>query len=204
MFEQKQLSKCTDDAELIHLLREGDENAFTFIYVRYHKMLYALAWRYLKSQTMAEDVVQHVFVKLWEYRKTTSITINLRNYLYSMTKNYVLNCIRNEQSAITHNYRIAQSAGTFEENLFEIIEQKELMSVFYQAIKLLPTQKREVCLLKMDEKLSNQEIADKMKLSVNTVKAHYAQAIKLLRVYLHRMLMFVPLLILLQNECVNI
>jgi RNA polymerase sigma-70 factor (ECF subfamily) len=177
-----------NDEYLLHLLRQGNKEAFTCIYERYHKMLYVLSYRYLKNQAAAEDAVQHVFVKLWEHRVDIIVVANFRNYLYSMTKNYILNYIRNEYNAVSHNYRMAQLTGTVEDNLFETIEQKELMTMFYQAIKLLPPQKKEICLLKMEDKLSNQEIADKMQLSVNTVKTHYAQAIKLLRMAMCKML----------------
>ncbi|MDR3183814.1 MAG: RNA polymerase sigma-70 factor [Prevotellaceae bacterium] len=186
MFVRKHIHN-KDDEYLLHLLRRGNEEAFTCIYERYHKMLYALSYRYLKSRTAAEDTVQHVFVKLWEHRTDIIVTVNLRNYLYSMTKNYILNYIRNEQNALAHNYRIAQQAGIVEDNLFETIERKELMTLFYQAIALLPVQKKEICLLKMEDKLSNQEIAGKMQLSVNTIKTHYAQAIKLLRETMSKM-----------------
>jgi RNA polymerase sigma-70 factor (ECF subfamily) len=177
-----------DDEYLLNLLRQGNKDAFTCIYERYHKMLYALSYRYLKGQAAAEDAVQHVFVKLWEHRADIIVMANLRNYLYSMTKNYILNYIRNEHGAVAHNYRMAQAAGAVEDNLLENIERKELMTMFYRAIALLPVQKKEICLLKMENKLSNQEIADKMQLSVNTVKTHYAQAIKLLRSAMHRVL----------------
>ena len=160
-----------DDEHLLHLLRQGNKDAFTCIYERYHKMLYALSYKYLKSRVTTEDAVQHVFVKLWEHRADITVVANLRNYLYSMTKNYVLNYIRNEQSAVAHSYRMAQSAGAVEDNLLETIERKELMAAFYQAITLLSAQKKEICLLKMEGKLSNQEIADKMQLSVNTVNS---------------------------------
>jgi RNA polymerase sigma-70 factor (ECF subfamily) len=180
-----------DDEYLLHLLRQGNKDAFTCIYERYHKMLYALSYRYLKGQAVAEDAVQHVFVKLWEHRVDIIVVANLRNYLYSMAKNYILNYIRNEYNAVSHNYRMAQAAGTVEDNLFETIERKELMAMFYQAIKLLPPQKKEICLLKMEDKLSNQEIAEKMQLSVNTVKTHYAQAIKLLRAAMRKMLQLI-------------
>jgi RNA polymerase sigma-70 factor (ECF subfamily) len=185
-----------DDEYLLHLLRQGCRNAFTCIYERYHKMLYALSYKYLKSQAAAEDAVQHVFVKLWEHRADITVVVNLRNYLYTMTKNYVLNYIRNEHTAAAHSYRMAQVAGTVEDNLLEAIERKELMAAFYQAIKLLPAQKKEICLLKMEGKLSNQEIADKMQLSVNTVKTHYAQAVKLLRAALSKMAWVAGLFIL--------
>jgi RNA polymerase sigma-70 factor (ECF subfamily) len=185
-----------DDGHLLQLLRQGNKDAFTCIYERYHKMLYALSYRYLKSQAVAEDAVQHVFVKLWEHHADIIVVANLRNYLYSMTKNYILNYIRNEHSAVAHNYQIAQVAGTVEDNLFETIERKELMALFYQAIELLPAQKKEICLLKMEDRLSNQEIADKMRLSVNTVKTHYAQAIKLLRTAMGKMFQMAVLFIL--------
>ncbi|MDR2449629.1 MAG: RNA polymerase sigma-70 factor [Prevotellaceae bacterium] len=185
-----------DDEYLLHLLRQGGKDAFTRIYERYHKMLYALSYKYLKSQAAAEDAVQHVFVKLWEHHADIIVMVNLRNYLYSMTKNYILNHIRNAHNAVAHNYRMAQVAGAVEDNLFETIERKELRAMFYQAIKLLPAQKREICLLKMEDKLSNQEIADKMQLSINTVKTHYAQAIKLLRAAMSKMFQLTGLFIL--------
>ena len=185
-----------DDEHLLRLLRQGSKDAFTCIYERYHKMLYALSYKYLKSRVATEDAVQHVFVKLGAHRADLTIMANLRSYLYAMTKNYVLNYIRNEQSAVRHSYRMAQTAGAVEDNLLETIERKELMAAFYQAITLLPAQKKEICLLKMEGKLSNQEIADKMQLSVNTVKTHYAQAIKLLRAAMSRVAWATGLLIL--------
>ncbi|MDR3366903.1 MAG: RNA polymerase sigma-70 factor [Prevotellaceae bacterium] len=195
MSDRKHIHGNDDDEYLLHLLRQGNRDAFTRIYERYHKMLYALSYRYLKSQATTEDAVQHVFVKLWEYRADVVVTVNLRNYLYSMAKNYILNYIRNAHTAVVHSYRMAQAAGTIEDNLLEAIERKELVAVFYQAVALLPAQKKEICLLKMEGKLSNQEIADKMKLSVNTIKTHYAQAIKLLRAFLYKMFQITILLI---------
>lgn len=148
---------------------------------------------------MAEDVVQHVFSRLWEFRTELRVGISLKNYLFTMTKNHVLNLIRNENSAITKNYEMAQSAPAYEDNLIEDLEKKELMSNFYKAVDMLPVQKREICLMKVREELTNQEIAERMKLSVNTVKTHYSEALKLLRVHLRKMLIIVTALTLLRH-----
>lgn len=148
---------------------------------------------------MAEDVVQHVFSRLWEFRTELRVGISLKNYLFTMTKNHVLNLIRNENSAITKNYEMAQSAPAYEDNLMEDLEKKELMSNFYKAVDMLPVQKREICLMKVREELTNQEIAERMKLSVNTVKTHYSEALKLLRVHLRKMLIIVTALTLLRH-----
>lgn len=193
-----QISELNDEA-LFALIEKGDERAFTQVYDRYHKLLYVLAYRYLMNANMAEDVVQHVFSRLWEFRTELRVGISLKNYLFTMTKNHVLNLIRNENSAITKNYEMAQSAPAYEDNLIEDLEKKELMSNFYKAVDMLPVQKREICLMKVREELTNQEIAERMKLSVNTVKTHYSEALKLLRVHLRKMLIIVTALTLLRH-----
>ena len=167
----------TDDEKLFSFIEKGDKGAFTQAYDRYHKLLYVLAYRYLMNADMAEDVVQHVFARLWEFRSELHVGISLKNYLFTMTKNHVLNLIRNENSAISKNYEIAQS--------------KELMASFYKAVDMLPPQKRSICLMKVLEELTNQEIAERMNLSVNTVKTHYTEALKMLRIHLSKMLIIV-------------
>lgn len=181
----------TGDVDLFSLVQKGNKEAFTIIYNRYHKQLYVLAYTYLKDRDMAEDAIQHVFAKLWEFRQDTVIKVSLRNFLYTITKNYILNLIRNENSIIQNNYKIAQTADLYEDNLVHKIEEKELMTLLGQALDKLPEQKRQVCLLKINEKLSNQEIAERMQISINTVKTHYAQAIKLLRIELRKLIIII-------------
>lgn len=178
------------DEDLLASLRQGSEDAFTVIYERYHKLLYVLAYKYLKSTYSSEDAVQQVFLKLWEARSLLMVNVNLRNYLYTMLKNHVLNEIRNNTSAVEKNYEIVQSAPEYEDELLIKIEEQDMMSHFYQAIDRLPEQKRQVCLYKLKGNLSNQEIADKMNISLPTVKTHYAQAIKILRTHFERLFLF--------------
>ena len=192
-----------DDDKLFARISQGDEEAFTIVYNKYHKLIYVLAYRYLMSVEMAEDVVQHVFTRLWEYRSELCVSISLKNYLFTMTKNHVLNLIRNENSALIKNYEIVQAIPVYEDDLIEKLEEKEMMSLFYQAVELLPPQKREICLMKIKEELSNQEIADKLKLSINTVKTHYSEALKLLRLHLGKMLIITTFVTLMRYLCVN-
>ncbi|MFY9515787.1 MAG: sigma factor [Dysgonamonadaceae bacterium] len=78
-----------EDHALFLLIKKGDKDAFVAIYHKYHPYLYSLALRYLKNVEAAEETVQHVFVKLWESVRHIEIEINLKNYLYTMTKNYI-------------------------------------------------------------------------------------------------------------------
>lgn len=190
------------DEELFARIEQGDEEAFTQIYNKYHKLLYVLSYRYLMNAEMAEDAVQHVFTRLWEFRSELRVGVSLKNFLFTMTKNHILNIIRNENSALAKNYEMAQAEPGIEDNLIENLEKKELMSLFYKALDKLPPQKRDICLMKVRDELTNQEIADKLKLSINTIKTHYSDALKLLRVSLGKMLIIVTFVILLKYLCV--
>lgn len=181
------ISGQTDD-ELLILLQKGNERAFTAIYERYHKLLYVLAYKYLKDNDTAKDAVQQIFLKLWESRSLFSIHINLRNYLYTMLKNHLLNEIRNNYTALEKNYELAQETIEYENEILSKLEEKEMTEQLYRAIDSLPEQKKAVCLYKLKDSLSNQEIAEKMQISIPTVKTHYSQAIKLLREYFDKLL----------------
>ena len=179
---------CFSDEDLLSLLGQGDELAFTIIYQRYHKLLYVVAYKYLKNDCSAKDSVQQIFYRLWESRSVLIISMNLRNYLYTMLKNHLLNEIRNNYTAMEKNYELAQEKVEYEDDLLDNIEKKEIEDQLYRAINDLPEQKKQVCLYKLRSNLSNLEIANKMGISVPTVKTHYAQAIKMLREHFNKLL----------------
>lgn len=201
-YRVNQYSEASDN-ELFSLIEKGDEGAFTRVYEKYHKLLYVVAYRHLMNREMAEDIVQHVFVRLWEFRSVLSVNVSLKNYLFTMTKNCVLDQIRNDYTALSKNYEILQRKGDYEDDLVEKLEKKELLSLFYEAVALLPTQKRDICLMKVRDELSNKDIAGKLGLSVNTIKAHYSEALKLLRVHLNKMLIIVGVTTLIAFLSVN-
>lgn len=169
------------DDELLALLQKGDEKAFTAIYARYHKLLYVIAYRYLKDEDATQDAIQQIFLKLWESHTFLNIQVSLRNYLGTMLKNYLLNEIRNNHIAMEKHYEMVQTAVQYEDEIQEKLEKKEMSEQLYQAIGKLPRQKRTICLYKLRQGLSNQEIAERMQISIPTVKTHYTQAIKLLK-----------------------
>ena len=153
------------------------------IYQKYHRYLFALALKYLKDTHLAEDAVQHVFVKLWESTRDIHIEINLKNYLYTMTKNYILNFIRDHREMVSLNYVNAQVDVSGQEDIQQAMENRQMQDILYKGIEQLPPQKKEVCKRKLETDDSNQQIAEKMGISVHTVKSHYQESLKLLRGY---------------------
>ncbi|MBF6597582.1 MAG: RNA polymerase sigma-70 factor [Fermentimonas sp.] len=172
-----------EDHTLFILLKKRDKEAFSAIYKKYHRYLYSLALKYLKNSQMAEDAVQHVFVKLWESTSDIHIEINLKNYLYTMTKNYILNQIRDRKDEISLNYINAQMDIPGQEDVIKAMDDKQMRIFLYQGVESLPPQKKEICLRKLETTDSNQQIAEKMGISINTVKSHYQESIKMLRLY---------------------
>lgn len=175
-----------NDLTLLILLRDNDISAFEKIYFEYHQSLFLLALRYLKSETAAEDAVQCVFLKLWETRKELSIQINLKNYLYTMTKNLVLNEIRHNCVVVESNYELLMQQQEFDDSLQTGFEQKEVRDSLFNAINALPQRKKDICILKLQGEFSNEEIANEMNISVSTVKSHYMEALKMLRMQMRK------------------
>lgn len=183
------------DMNMAEAMRNGSKQAFEEIYRKYHRMLYSIALRYLSSTEDAEDAVTDVFVHLWEMRRVMVVETNLRNYLYTMMKNYILNRLRKSKPVFL-SIDCDEVHQKEEASLEEFLDRKEMEDRLYSAINSLPEQKRKICLLKMDGNLTNEDIAKRMNISLNTVKTHYLQSLRMLRMLLCRLIIFVATLTL--------
>lgn len=175
-----------NDLALLIQLSDNDISAFEEIYFEYHESLYRLAFRYLKSETAAEDAVQCVFLKLWEARNDLSIQTNLKNYLYTMVKNLVLNELRHNTVVVQSNYELLIQQQELDDSLQCGFEQKELRDSLFNAINALPQRKKDICILKLQGEFTNEDIANEMNISVSTVKSHYMEALKTLRIQMRK------------------
>ena len=180
---------AADECELFERIRGGDEQAFTLVYERYHGMLYSLALRMIK---------QYVFVRLWELRGGLSVTVSLRNYLYTMTKNYLLNYIRHNGRVLEQSYVIAQLRQQQDDTLAQYIESRDIDRRLGEAIDRLPRQQRAVIMMKRDG-CSNREIAEKLHVSINTVKTHYADGLRSLRLSIGPIIKMITLLVMIRS-----
>lgn len=169
------------DAQLCMELQKGNEEAFAKAFTQYNRLLYAIAYRYLKSEEEAEDAVQHTFMRLWEERKRLNFRNGIRSLIYTILRHYVLNELRHRTIVYEKNYELAQETEEADESFLQFYEERELRVQLMRAINKLPSQKSTICNLKLRKGLSNQEIAERMHLTVATVKSHYTQAIKMLR-----------------------
>lgn len=166
------------EKELFARIAEGEEAAFRTCFEQWHNNLYAASLQYLKLHEAAEDVVQQVYIRLWEKRAMLKTIEKPRDYLFIMCRNECLNVLR----------RLASHPGYTElmGELFEPLASgpdgqlitKELREQLEEVIASLPDQQRKVWRLVREEGLSYKAAAAEMDLTPITVKAYLARATK--------------------------
>ena len=173
-----------------------DEESFEAVFKTYFKALHAYSMAILKESETAEEVVQSVFLKLWEKRETLEISSSLKAYLYRAVYHDSLNHIKHLQVKRKHwdhaHYEMTQGKP---EQVGEQIkgQENELYERYHLALEKLPEKCRMVFNLSRFEELKYQEIADRLDISIKTVEAHMGKALKTLRVELAE---FLPLLLM--------
>lgn len=194
----------TDDTELLSLIARHNESAFRELYERYFQKLFNLVLFYLKNSQMAEDVVQEVFITIWEKRTELHIQENPSAYIHAITRNLTLRTIVKRNREVTEGYEFETRHYLYQQEVLVKINMEKNIDELYKAIQLLPPNKREICLLKLSERLSNEEIADRMGLSIDTIKSHFRQSKHFLRFHLReKIICLSPYLILLVNRIIN-
>jgi RNA polymerase sigma-70 factor (ECF subfamily) len=171
----------TNERELASLIKKGKHLAFATIFDRYNRQMYTLAFRYLKNREMAEDAVQQVFINFWVNRHKIDEELNIRHLLFTSLKNHTLNIIRNNKKAIEKNYESLIESIYNLESEEEYDESMQMTALIDKAVEQLSPQRRQIFYLKIMEGFSNQQIAQKLGLSVNTVKVQYYHILKEIR-----------------------
>ncbi|HLT85952.1 MAG TPA: RNA polymerase sigma-70 factor [Sphingobacterium sp.] len=172
----KHLKSHTDEA-LVVLLNNDDERAFLEIYDRYKDELAMHLVRLLHSSELAEEVLQDVFMMLWEKRHDMDASKSVPAYLYrsaiNKTKNVfrkIANDNRLREEFLTH-FRTANS-----NSVEEWIENKEIQQLLQTLLDRLPPQQKKVYMLCKLDGLSYKEVSEQLKISVTTVNSHIRNA----------------------------
>jgi RNA polymerase sigma-70 factor (family 1) len=163
-------------------LRKGNTQALRKVHDRYYYPLCHFADGLLNDLPAAEDIVTEVFVILWKKHADFSTIQNIRAFLYISTRNACINYLKKLQrySAMRNGLSKFLSEDYSEFALNDMIRTEEMQQV-YEAIETLPSQCRRIFKMCYMEGLKNPEIAEKVNISVNTVKNHKVKALSLLR-----------------------
>ena len=188
-----------DEGQALQLLAQGSEYAFTQILDAYQDRVFGIAFRYLKSRENAKEIVQEVFLKVWNRRIAFAEVRNLEAFIFTATKNLTLNYLEklaHEWSAQYQFTRNHDSNGVSNSVEHHILDQQN-EELLKQTLQMLPPHQMQVYQLARVEGLSYEEIANRLSITVNTVKYHMKMAHKFLRVRLvpHTTIIALPLLL---------
>lgn len=170
-----------NDKQLIKLIQSGNSKAFEELFGRYWELLLAAALHRLQSRDLAQDVLQELFVDLWEKRETLAIHTNVKGYLNRALKNRIINKIKSEavrdkyEKMILEHYEVnnLSTGHRFSEQVLKEEIRKETAK--------LPVRCREVFELSRMEQMTHKEIGEQLNISPKTVENHIGKALKILR-----------------------
>lgn len=170
-----------DEENLFFQLARGDESAFARIYHHYVEKLFPFVYKLAKSETVAEDVVQSIFLKLWQNREELIQVKNYKAYIFTMATNATLNYLKRmatEARICREMAKVTQSSSNETEERLRV---EEIRSMLDLAIDQMPPQRKLIYQLSREQGFKNEEIAKKTNLSSNTVRNHLAEALRSLR-----------------------
>ncbi len=161
-------------------LKNGDRDAFKYVFDAYYKSICLFVGKYISDPDQVEDIAQDTFVSIWEKKILFNNLQAFKSYLYRTAKNKALNMLEHE--AVKKGYQekviLTQKAS---DDFFELnYIQNETQRLIHKSLENLPPRAREIILMQLDG-LKNDEIAEKLNISVYTVKNHKATAYRFLK-----------------------
>ena len=183
------------DKELLQQISEDNSTAFTILYRRYWEEMYVIAVKALRDKTEAGDVIQEVFLSLWNRRQVLKIEGSVANYLHTAVRYKVIhhiekNITRRDYLALLADVSVNWLPPNAEVNL----QLEELQKTLSTVVTKMPPKMQQVYILSRQNQLSHREIAEQLCVSVETVKKHIQHALQLIKAALHYISVFLPFL----------
>lgn len=157
-----------NEKEWLYLIASGDEHAFEQLYRHYRNKAYSVALTYMSSPALAEDVLQDLFLKLWQKRETLLEIEHFDQYLFIVLRNMLISALRksDRQEKIIEHIR---QAAVLQPTPGQLAEAGDLQQTVTHALGQLPEKQRQIYRMSREEGLSHEEIGAIMELSPRTV-----------------------------------
>jgi RNA polymerase sigma-70 factor (ECF subfamily) len=178
-----------DEKAIFNKIRHNDHAAFRSLFDTYYASLCHYASHFLNDDSLSEEVVQELFVKLWEKRETMDVETSVRHYLFRAVRNGCLNQIQHDKVKQLHGKKLKEALMS-EDPAEEYMITPEMILRLEEGIESLPEKRREIFRLSREEGLKYREIAEKLQISVKTVEAQMGAALKALRQKIKVLILF--------------
>jgi RNA polymerase sigma-70 factor (ECF subfamily) len=170
-----------DNNQLTERIKSDDIGAFKSLYDLYSRQLLNFILQYLKETGEAEEILQDVFLSVWEGRKSLQVDKSVKSYLFRIAVNKVYNHLKRRVVERKYQYYLSNNEHTSENNIEDKIYFSELKETIDQILGQLPVQQRRIFRLSRLEGMSHDEIAKKFNISVWTVENQIYRAGKFVK-----------------------
>jgi len=175
-----------NENDLLTQVATGDEKAFRRLFDQYWDNIYSVALVFTKSTVLAEEMVQDVFMKVWQKREQIPGIKNFKGWLFTVARNHILNVLRNKITDQPFREELEQYFFDASPQPDQALLLKESEQLIAKAVDQLHPQQKKIFFMMRSEELSQEEIAGKLGLSKLTVKTHMHLALKSIRQYLQK------------------
>jgi RNA polymerase sigma-70 factor (family 1) len=169
-----------EEIHIIRGIRQGHENSYSQLFESYYRVLSVFACKYVKDLEAAREIVQDLFVHIYENRESLVITTSLKSYLYHSVRNRCLNHLKQIKIHEKH-LDILKSEAAEGLDPDALYRETELEYRVFQIVSDLPSRCQAIFMMSRVEGKKNGEIADSLKISVRTVETQISKALKILR-----------------------
>ena len=164
------------------MMRGGDKAAFGVLFDRYYDLLHPFARHIIKDSSVAEDIIQNVFVKMWMRKEQVNPELSVRNYLLVATRNELFDYMRLRYNMLRSDINDAMlNVADGDTDIYDYVDVRERVGFIDSVMRSMPDKRREIFAMRYDRNMTNAEIARALNLSIRTVEKHVDLAIKQIR-----------------------
>lgn len=168
-----------NDSKLLEGIRSGNASYYEEVFRKYYQPLCLFALKYVKDHSESEEIVQDVFVRIWQKKEELVISTSLKSYLYQAIRNTCLNHLKHNNIKLEYQKNAANPSSTA--NAGDTLVALELEVRIRDTLNKLPTERKKIFLMSRNDGLKYREIAEKLNISIKTVENQMSKALQFLK-----------------------
>ena len=170
-----------DDHSLVQLLQKGSVLAFDSLFEAYSRKLFCFALKYFKNESDADELVQVVFVQVWEHRQSLKSELSFKSYLFTIALNQIRRHFNKKAISLRYLESLQNDPETFDSQVIQIDDYDSILQQINLIIEKMPPRRHDIFMKSKVEGKNSKEIASELNISAGTVDNQVSEALHFIR-----------------------
>jgi RNA polymerase sigma-70 factor (family 1) len=175
------MSRPQNENNLVNRLKTDDAAAFDELFQLYGQKLYGFALKYLKSESEAEEMVQKVFIRIWENRRSLKSEYSFKSYLFTIALNQIRKFFNKRAISLRYLAQLQNDTTETDNHTSDLIDYGSLLKRIDEIVDTFPERKKQIFLKSRKEGKTSKEIATELDITVGTVDNQISDALRIIR-----------------------